>query len=102
VHSFRRIGGGTTAAIPTDDTMKNDRFEVILQRNQQSAVLDVLLAIAFLIAAMTTGLAMKTAFGQLSGIPVAAAAAVPGPTLADGVLPCAEPGTSPTLSPVLI
>ena len=81
--------------------MKNNRLEVILQRNQQSAVLDVLLAIAFLVAAMTTGLAMKTAFGQMSGVPVAAAAAE-GPTLAETVVPCAEPGTSPALSPVLI
>ena len=82
--------------------MKNNRLEVILQRNQQSAVLDVLLAIAFLVAAMTTGLAMKTAFGQMSGVPVAAAAAAEAPILTDSVLPCAEPGTSPALSPVLI
>ena len=82
--------------------MKNNRLEVILQRNQQSAVLDVLLAIAFLVAAMTTGLAMKTAFGQLSGVPVAAAATPEGPTLAETVVPCAEPGTSSALSPVLI
>ena len=81
--------------------MKNNRLEVILQRNQQSALLDVLLAIAFLVAAMTTGLAMKTAFGQMSGVPVAAAAAE-APILTDSVLPCAEPGTSPALSPVLI
>ena len=83
--------------------MKTNRLDVILQRNQQSALIDLLLAIAFLVAAMTTGLAMKTAFGQLSGIPVAA---VPyqGPTLTDALLPCAEraAGTNQPHSPVLI
>ena len=65
--------------------LKN-RFEIILHRNQQSIVIDVLLAVVFLFAAMTTGFAMKTALGQLSGVPVASASATP----ADGLVPCAS------------
>ena len=83
--------------------MKNTRLDVILQRNQQSVVLDVLLAIVFLVAAMTTGLAMKTAFGQMAGVPIASAAAVPdGPLLTGRIAPCAEQGTSQALPPVFI
>lgn len=83
--------------------MKNNRLDVILHRNQQSAALDVLLAIVFLVAAMTTGLAMKRAFGQLAGVPVSSSLpAVDAPTFAAGLAPCAEPGTSRPLPPVLI
>jgi hypothetical protein len=83
--------------------MKNNRLDIILQRNQQSVVLDLLLAIVFLVAAMSTGLAMKTAFGQLAGVPVAARAAAPdGPLLTGHIVPCAERGTSQPLPPVLI
>ena len=65
--------------------MKN-RFEIILHRNQQSIVIDVLLAVVFLFAAMTTGFAMRTALGNLSGVPVASVSAA----AADALLPCAS------------
>ena len=48
--------------------MKN-RFEIILHRNQQSIVIDVLLAVVFLFAAMTTGFAMRTALGTPDRLP---------------------------------
>jgi hypothetical protein len=50
--------------------MKQNRLDIILHRNQQSVLFDLVLAIAFVVAAMTTGLAMKTALGDLAGVPV--------------------------------
>jgi hypothetical protein len=67
--------------------MKNNRLDVILHRNQQSAFVDLLLAVVFLVAAMTTGLAMKTAFGHLTGAPAISSAdpaSIPG-----HLVPCA-------------
>ncbi len=64
--------------------MKNNRLDVILHRNQQSVLLDLVLAISFLVFAMTTGLAMKTALGDLAGVPVDSA---PGNALT--IAPCA-------------
>lgn len=80
--------------------MKNNRLEVILQRNQQNVVLDVILAVLFLVAAMTTGLAMKTAFGQLAGVRIATSSAEP--TLTAGTPPCADRGMSSPSPSVLI
>jgi len=62
--------------------MKQNRLDVILHRNQQSVLFDLVLAIAFLVAAMTTGLAMKTALGDLAGVPVDDAAVT--------IAPCAS------------
>lgn len=65
--------------------MKNNRLDVILHRNQQGALVDLLLAIAFVVLAMTTGLAMKTALGDLAGVPVDS-----GSGAATTLVPCAQ------------
>jgi len=71
--------------------MKQTRLDVILHRNQQSVLFDLVLAIAFLVAAMTTGLAMKTALGDLAGVPVDSAS-----DTALTIAPCAQlAGTAP-------
>lgn len=81
--------------------MKNERLEIILHRNQKNVVVDVVLALVFLFAAMTTAVAMKTAFRSLVGVPVVSAAAVP--PAAGGLVPCAGLGAaSAGDSPVLL
>jgi hypothetical protein len=71
--------------------MKNNRLDVILHRNQQSALVDLLLAVVFLVAAMTTGLAMKTAFGHLTGAPSVSSASPPGLLVPCAPLASADP-----------
>ena len=66
--------------------MKNERLEIILHRNQKNVVIDVVLALVFLFAAMTTAVAMKTAFRSLAGLPVAS---VDARRAADSLVPCA-------------
>jgi len=73
--------------------MTNNRLDVILHRNQQNAIFDLLLAIVFVVAAMTTGLAMKAAVGDLAGVPVDSAS---DPVVSGSLAPCAQlAGTVP-------
>lgn len=72
--------------------MKNERLEIILHRNQKNVVIDVVLALVFLFAAMTTAVAMKTAFRSLAGLPVASS--VDARRAADVLVPCANLGAA--------
>lgn len=47
--------------------MKKNRLEIVLHRNQRIIRFDLLLAALFVLAATATGIAMKTAVGQLIG-----------------------------------
>ena len=63
--------------------MQNERFEIILHRNQKNVVIDVVLAMVFLFAVLTTAVALKTGLESLAGVPVATSAYPP---------PCAQRG----------
>ena len=81
--------------------MKNERLEIILHRNQKNVVVDLVLALVFVFAAMTTAVAMKTAFQSLAGVPVASAGVAPPVSI--GLVPCAGLGAAQADdSPVLL
>lgn len=67
--------------------MKQNRLEIILHRNQKSVVFDLLLALVFVVAAMMTAVAMRTALHQLAGVPVVSSSD-PAPLTGNGA-PCA-------------
>ena len=71
--------------------MKNERFEIILHRNQKNVIVDLVLAVVFLFAALTTAVAMKTALHSLAGVPVASSAVWSTPVV-DGPERCARLG----------
>jgi hypothetical protein len=82
--------------------MKNERLEIILHRNQKNVVVDLVLALVFLFAAMTTAVAMKAAFDSLAGVPVAVSSPLAPPAANVIVPPCAHVDLAPAADvPVL-
>jgi hypothetical protein len=53
--------------------MKNNRLELLLDRNQRSALFDLLLALLFIVTATATGFALKASLQQLTDAPAIAA-----------------------------
>ena len=52
--------------------MKNNRLELLLDRNQRSALFDLLLALLFIVTATATGFALKASLQQLTDAPAIA------------------------------